>query len=166
MSHKINTFVQYIATPANTHNFRVEIPELDSYSFVVQSTSMPSEQMRMTQLYVQGEVVRYPAVPQNAGNWGFNIPDSDDFEVARRLDEYRARFWDQQTGSLNASATLWSAVNIYLRDLNSQERYQCTLHGCWLQGRGDVRLSQSTPETALTWDYTLVYQYPSHKRVE
>lgn len=71
MSIKISTFTNVISNPMNTHNFALDIPGFEDYAITVQSTTFPSEQLRTTVLYMDGEEVRYPTIPQNSGTWGF-----------------------------------------------------------------------------------------------
>lgn len=171
MSQKIQAFTQIITTPQNVHNFSLTfeqsgslmpqslLDEFNAVSVIVQSTSMPSDQMRSTTLYAHGEEIRWPAVPQNSGNWGFNIPESDTGEIGAILQRLRAELWDSRTGAMSANALQWFNVRVTANDLNSQANFSTLLHGCWLLGRHDVNLSQQNPEQNWKWDYQLRYQW-------
>jgi hypothetical protein len=171
MSQKIQAFTQIITTPQNVHNFSLTfeqsgplmpqslLNEFNAVSVIVQSTSMPSDQMRSTTLYAHGEEIRWPAVPQNSGNWGFNIPESDTGAIGVILQRLRTELWDPRTGALSANALQWFNVRVTANDLNSQANFSTLLHGCWLLGRQDVNLSQQNPEQNWKWDYQLRYQW-------
>lgn len=171
MSQKIQAFTQIITTPQNVHNFSLTfeqsgplmpqslLDEFNAVSVIVQSTSMPSDQMRSTTLYAHGEEIRWPAVPQNSGNWGFNIPESDTGEIGAILQRLRAELWDSRTGAMSANALQWFNVRVTANDLNSQANFSTLLHGCWLLGRQDVNLSQQDPVQNWKWDYQLRYQW-------
>lgn len=171
MSHKVQTFTSIITTPANTHNFTISfeqagplmpqslLQEFNGLSLIVQSTSMPSDQMRSTMLYVDGEEIRYPAVPQNGGTWGFNIPEGESGMVGSLLGRIRRHLWDEKTGAMSASALQWFNVKVTSNDLNSHAAFSTLLHGCWIVGRQDVNMAQNAPETNWKWDYQVRYQW-------
>ena len=171
MSQKIQAFTQIITTPQNVHNFSLTfeqsgplmpqslLDEFNAVSVIVQSTSMPTDQMRATTLYAHGEEIRWPAVPHNSGNWWFNIPESDTGEIGAILQRLRAELWDSRTGAMSANAMQWFNVRVTANDLNSQANFSTLLHGCWLLGRQDVSLSQQNPEQNWKWDYQLRFQW-------
>ena len=171
MSQKIQTFTQIITTPANIHNFGISfeqsgplmpqslLDEFNDVSMIVQSTSMPSDNMRTTSLWMHGEEVRYAAVPQNSGQWGFNIPESEDGAIASILERIRQHLWDERTGAMSASALQWFNIRITSNDLNTQASFSTLLHGCWLIGRNDVQMSMQSPEQNWKWDYMVRYQW-------
>ena len=171
MSQKIQAFTQIITTPQNTHNFTLSfeqsgpllpqtlLDEFNAISMIVQSTSMPSDAMRTTTLYTHGEEIRWPAVPQNSGQWGFNIPESDTGEIGAIIQRIRAELWDPRTGAMSASALQWFDIKVTANDLNTEANFSTLLHGCWIMGRGEVQLSQQGAETNWKWDYTVRYQW-------
>lgn len=159
MSRKIQTFSSIITQPMNVHNFHVSIPGFEDYALIVQSTTFPSEQMRMTNLYVQGEEVRYAVTPSNAGTWSVNVPETDSGLIRSTLDSLKSAMWDQKSGNLSVSAAQWFDITVTARDLNSEPSFQCILHGCWIVGRGDVNLSQQDPTANWRWDYQFRYNW-------
>lgn len=171
MSNKIQTFTSIITTPQNTHNFTITfeqsgplmsqslLDEFNAVSLIVQSASMPSDQMRSTMLYVDGEEIRYPAVPQNSGTWGFNVPEAESGLIGSLLQRLRRELWNEKTGAMSASALQWFNIKVTANDLNSQANFSTLLHGAWIVGRNDVQLAQNAPETNWKWDYQVRYQW-------
>lgn len=171
MSRKIQTFTSIITTPANTHNFTLSfeqsgplmsqslLDEFNAISLIVQSTTMPSDTMRSTQLYMHGEEIRYPAVPTNNGTWSFRIPEGESGMVGSILGRIRRQLWDEKTGAMSASALQWFNIKVTANDLNTEAAFSTLLHGCWLVGRNEVALAQNAPETNWQWDYQVRYQW-------
>lgn len=160
MSRKVDSFRKFIPNPLNVHNFLVDIPGIGEYGLVVQSTSFPSERARTTQLFIAGERVTYPTVPDNSHSWAVTVPESDGGVTKQKFDALIDKYWDQKTGAITVNmASPFDQVIVYARDLNGNEVFKCTLVNCWLQGRDDVALDASNPENNWKWQYTFVFDY-------
>lgn len=159
MSIKISTFTNVISNPMNTHNFALDIPGFEDYAITVQSTTFPSEQFRTTVLYMDGEEVRYPTIPQNSGTWGFNVPETDDGSIGAALNAIKAQMWNQKSGAFTPDISLWRDITVTCRDLNSVESFCVVLHGAWLQGHNDIQLNKQSVETNFRYDWVVRYQW-------
>lgn len=160
MSRKVDTFRQFISNPQNTHNFFVDIPGIGEYGMVVQSTSFPSETARQTVLFVAGERVIYPTVPDNSHSWTVVVPEGDGGQTRAKFEALRKKYWDQKSGAITVNQGVpFDRVNVYARDLNGNVSFSVTLVNCWLAGRGDVQLDQSNPENNWKWNYAFVFDY-------
>lgn len=164
MSNKVQTFASIITQPLNIHNFLVKIPEVD-VSVVVESTTFPTEKLRIIELWAHGEKVRYPGIPENDGIWKIKIPESDTGVVREQLDALKSKIYDQKTGRITiASATsVWKDVEVIARDLADNIVFSVTLHGVWLRGRDALNLSSTDPSASWKWDYEFVYQWIEDK---
>ncbi len=156
MSRKVQSFASIITQPLNTYNFKVVIPEID-FAEIIQSTNFPSEKLRVITLWTNGEPVRYPALPENSGEWAIKIPESDDGKIRSAFENLKRKMYNQQTGMLIPS--IWKNVQIFARDMADNVVFSSVLHGCWLRGRNDVVLDSTNPTANWAWDYVFTYQW-------
>lgn len=160
MSQKVATFRSFIANPLNTHNFFVDIPGIGEYGLVVQSTTFPTERARTTQLFIAGERVSYPTVPDNDHAWSVTVPESDSGETRRRFMALVRKYWDQETGALTVNqGNPFDRVIVYARDLNGNVVFSTTLVNAWLQGPANVDLNAQNVENNFKWQFTFVFDY-------
>lgn len=160
MSRKVDTFRQQIANPQNIHNFLVDISELGAYGITIQSTSYPSEMARVTTLYIAGEPISYPTVPENSHRWPIRIPENDSGTAYSLCEGLRKKWWDQKTGAITVGLNNpYQDIVVYARDLNSNINFQVKLKNAWCMGRSDVQLDQSDPSQNWKWDYMFCFDY-------
>lgn len=81
MSRKIDAFRQALGNPLTVHNFVVRLASVSdmdpNIEIIVQSTSLPSDQLQDVLLHYLGENVKFPTIPSNGGEWAVNIPDNE-----------------------------------------------------------------------------------------
>lgn len=160
MSQKVAAFRSYISNPLNIHNFFVDIPGIGEYGLVVQATTFPGERARVTTLFVAGERVSYPTVPDNDHSWAVTVPESDSGETYKRFGALIRKYWDQETGALTInSENPFDRVIVYARDLNGNVVISRTLVNAWLQGPANVNLNAQNPEENFKWEFTFVFDY-------
>lgn len=156
MSVKVQAFANIITNPLNIHNFLVKIDDVD-LDLIVQSTVFPSESLRTITLYVHGEPVRYPTLPENSGSWSVRVPENDNGIVKQTFEKLKSSMWNQKTGVFTPKK--WKNVQIFARDLADNIVFSVILHGVWLKGRNDVNLANDNPANNWNWDYQFVYNW-------
>ena len=171
MSRKINTFAGIITQPLNVYNFVIKINAkgVDAINNdilqTVQSTTFPTEQLREMTLNYRGEVITYPAKPQNGGDWSFTIPENDGGQIRKELDKLKNHIYDQQTGVMTPMP--WFDVEVMQLDLQENKVFSVVLHGCWLKGRSNAQaLNQSEVSTSWTNDYAFHYTWIEDKLLD
>ena len=127
MSRKVDTFRQQIANPQNIHNFLVDIPELGAYGITIQSTSYPSEMARVTTLYIAGEPISYPTVPENSHRWPIRIPENDSGTAYSLCEGLRKKWWDQKTGAITVDTA--NTTNGQVKFSMSSKQLKGTVNG-------------------------------------
>lgn len=160
MSRKVQQFANVITQPLNIYNFAIEIPSIQ-FSNIVQSTTFPSEKLRIMTLYTHGEKVQYPSIPENGGQWTIKIPENDSGLIRREFEALKSRCWNQMTGLLTPPK--WFNISVSSRDLADNLVFSAVLHGCWIMGRNDVSLSNQDVSTSWAWDYVFMYQWLEDK---
>jgi hypothetical protein len=169
MSRKINRFAGIITQPLNIYNFQIVIKnrtdEVDSdILLTVQSTEMPSEQMREMILYHQGEAITYPAKPQLGGDWTFTIPEGDKGQIRNELDRLKDAVYDQKTGKV--TPRVWYDIEVFQKDLSDNIVFSSVLHGAWLKGRGKTDLKTEDVQNSWQLTYTFHYTWLEEKRTK
>lgn len=157
MSIKVNTFKDIITQPLAPYKFLVEIPDFGDTAIVVQSTVFPSEQMRTTTLYIQGEPILYPTVPENSHLWPITVPDNESGDLFTFFENKKRRLWNQKIGALTPD--LWETVKVYARTLDDKNVLAAIMHGAWIVGRQDVQLSASDPTINWQWQYAFRFNW-------
>ena len=161
MSNKVAKFASIITQPLNLYNFYLTIKGLSQEDnevlATVQSTSFPSEKLRTIELWANGEIVRYPSIPQNDGGWKIKIPENDNGKIRSIFDGLKRKIYDQKTGTL-IPPTMYDIV-VVARDMQDRQVFKAILHGCWIQGREGVEMSSSDNQKSWEWDYNFVYQW-------
>lgn len=160
MSQKVNTFREAIAQPLNTHNFRIDIPELGDFSATVQSTAFPSEQTRVVNLHVSGEQIQYPTTPDTSHTWSIRIPENEKGETGKILEGMRKKYWNQKSGIMTPIGSgMYHNIRVTALDLNGKDVKSTVMHFAWVLGRSDVPLDQSAVTTPWQWDYQFRFDY-------
>lgn len=160
MSRKVDRFRQFIANPLNIHNFECVIEGLDEYAIVVQSTAFPSERSRFVRLFIAGEPVDYPTVPENSHTWNVSLPESDTGEMRNRMEALRKKYWDQKTGAITVGLNNpYTTMTVRARDLNDNIVFSVSLKNAWVVGREDVNLNVSDPSQNWNWQYQIHFDY-------
>lgn len=163
MSRKVDNFASVITNPLPAHTFIVNIPSFD-FNAVVESTSLPSDELREVVLYTQGEEIHYPTTPNNSHKWNIKVPDNADAKVYQQLMAIRNSRYNQQSGDFTMKG--WFDVEIFVRDLAQKPVLSTILHGCWLKSRADVSLDQSQATNPIKWDFQFVFQWPEDKLIK
>lgn len=160
MSRKVNKFASIITQPLNVYNFEIRIKNLvdevnPNILLTVQSTSFPSEQMRSTILYYQGEEMEFPAKPKLGGDWTINVPEGDGGQIRAELDRLKNNIYDQKTGSMTPMP--WYDIEVFQKDLQENIVFSVILHGCWMKGRNAVDLD--TNDVSNSWKNVYTFRY-------
>lgn len=166
MSRRVNKFASIITQPLNVYNFEIRIKnKLDEVNpdilLTVQSTDYPSEVMREMSLNYQGEVIVYPAKPQNGGDWKISVPEGDKGQVRAELDRLKNSMYNQLTGSM--TPTLWYDIEVFQKDLQENIVFSVVLHGCWMKGRGNNQLRTDNVTDSWSNEYTFHYTWIEDK---
>lgn len=157
MSIKAQTFARIITNPMNLHKFRIDVPDID-YTVIIESSTFPAQgAYREIDLWIQGEKVAYPGLPENGGQWGFKIPEADSGIIKKEFDKKFAAFYNQKTGLFTPHK--WDDIVVTCLDLSDKDVFSVVLHGAWILKRGDLSLDASRAEAAAKWDYTFVYNW-------
>lgn len=159
MSLKAATFATTITNPMNTYNFQIVIPGVaDNITLCVQSTSFPARgKTRNVDLYVQGEKVSYPTLPENGGTWSFKIPDSDSGITRQTFKALLDEQYNEVTGEFFPHK--WKNIDVFALDQPGNSVHHVILHGAWIQGQDNINLDASNPGTAWQDTYTFYYNY-------
>lgn len=157
MSVKVPAFRSIITQPLAVHKFLVDIPGFGENAIVVQATALPGEQLRDQILYIQGEPVYYPTTAQTSHLWPFSVPENENGDISAFFERKKSAIWNQKAGTI--SPPTWEAIKIYARDLQDNPVLACILHGCWIQGRQDVQLSQQDPTVNWMWQWAFRFQW-------
>lgn len=165
MSLKANKFATTITNPMNIYNFQINIPGVtEEIALCVQSTSFPSRgKTRNVDLYVQGEKVTYPTLPENGGTWSFKIPDSDSGIVRQTLKALFDEQYNEKEGTFHPH--IWKDIDVFALDQPGNTCHHVILHGAWIQSLDNVNLDASNPGTAWQDNYTFVYNYVENVEV-
>lgn len=172
MSIKVNTFRGLLGNPLNTHNFLVSIPRLQDVQILVNSTTFPTETLQQYASSFQGEVVRFPSIPQNSGTWTCTLPEGEYAKVYNAITREHALNYQQDTGAM----THWSVddffdIEVIPRGLRAgltlkaaDVPFSVVLRGCYLSGFGEVQLSAGSPTQAWNWTLTFAYTWIEYKK--
>lgn len=160
MSQKVAKMRAAIANPLNTHNFLVNIPEFGEYNFLVQSAALPGVSARSTQLFIAGEPVAWPTVPEYGHVWSCKLPENDAGTMRKLIDQLWAKYWDEKTGKMLVNAlNPFQTISVTMRDLNDNPVFSFYLRNAWLEGWDDISLDQSQPATSAVWSLKFHYDY-------
>ncbi len=163
MSRKIDVFRQALGNPLTIHNFVVRLAGVtnmeENVEVIIQSTSLPSDQLQTVMLHYLGENVRFPTIPSNGGDWNVNIPDNEEGIAFVNVMKARKMWFEQVTGKMVNMDSTGNNIEVAVRTVNDNEVYKCILHNCYCVGRDPQQLNASSPTSPLTFNAQFVYDW-------
>lgn len=163
MSRKIDAFRQALGNPLTVHNFVVRlaaVSDMDpNIEIIVQSTSLPSDQLQDVLLHYLGENVKFPTIPSNGGEWAVNIPDNEQGMAFVNVLKARKMWFEPVTGKMVSMNATGKNIEVVMRTVNDSEVYKVVLHNCYCKGRDTQQLNAATPTQALTYNATFSYDW-------
>lgn len=158
MSRKAAQLAAIITNPLNVHNFVCIIEGFSTEkALIIESTTFPTEKFREITLWIQGEKVIFPTLPESENRWKFKIPESDSVTVHRDLTAIKGSMYNQKTGRF--TPTRFKSIEVIARDLADNNLFSVRMHGAWLKGRDSASLANNNPSESWKWDYEWVYDW-------
>lgn len=163
MSRKIDAFRQALGNPLTVHNFVVRLASVSdqdpNVEVIVQSTTLPSDQLQDVLLHYLGENVKFPTIPSNGGEWAVNIPDNEEGIAFVNTLKARKMWYEPVTGRMVSMNATGKNIEVVMRTVNDDEVYKVVLHNCYCKGRDPQQLNAATPTQALTFNQTFSYDW-------
>lgn len=166
MSIKARKFESMLGNPLNTHNFIVIIPKLTSIQMMISATTFPSETLQVYTMFFQGERVKFPSLPTNAGTWSAAMPEGEFAKMFTALENHMATQYNQQTGIMSHWAIRDKFdIEVYARglrgDVDGSDRvFGVRLRGAFMTGKSDVSLNFNAVTTPWEWNVQFSYDSP------
>lgn len=158
MSQKIDKFRAALGNPIAIHNFVVRCADLlGDIDILVQSTTLPAEQLQEIILFYLGERVKWPTIATNSGTWSATFPENEYGIVNKQLLKDKGLWWEQKSGVMLPGNT--ANIEVVMRTVNDEEVFKVILHNAFIRGRNDNVLNSSQPTTSLQEELIFSYDW-------
>lgn len=163
MSRSVDTFKSNFGRPVPISHFRVSIPGIDKCTeMMVQSTSFPTEKMRVIAMHYWGETQLYPAIPDSSHRWKCTIPENEQGRTFRDICKQQRLWYEPITGLMLIPNSIGQNITISLLDYNHKEITKAILVNSFIIGTDDVNLNAQSSTTALTYNVEFAYDWIRH----
>ena len=158
MSQKIDRFRSALGNPIAIHNFVVRCTELlGDIDILVQSTTLPAEQLQEIILYYLGERVKWPTIATNSGRWSAVFPENENGLVNKQLLKDKGLWWEQKLGFMLPGQT--ANIEVVMRTVNDEEVFKVIMHNAFIIGRNDNALNSAQPTQTLLEELQFSYDW-------
>lgn len=154
-----------IGNPQNVWNFAVTIPYLNIPALLVQSTTLPSEQLQAMKATYFGEEREFPTKPKVGGDWSFNVVESEYGIIYRAMQRLYSAYYLQTAGAVLSSG-IGSTFDIIVsqRTLLGVSTRKVILKDCYFKGWDAIDLKNDNVTGVTT--YKLNFHYNWMKNVD
>lgn len=160
MSRRVDTFKSTFGSPLTVNNFRVSIPRIDDRcQMIVQSTTFPTDKLRILYVRYFGETLGYPSLPENSHSWKCTIPEDSQGRAFKELVVGRRIWYEQYTGLLLLPTSLGFNIDVAMLAPDGSDLFKVKLWNAFIVGADPVQLSANGATTPFQWDIEFYFDW-------